>query len=167
MNRKSRIAPQDVVVMSTVQHLTPAEIAVLAGISRQQVGKILRTQGINTSKGPGGACRVIIECAMCGKTMEISRKKWGKWVKHYCSNECYYASRSNPNYYQWRHGSRIARIIISQYYPIQPEHVVHHIDGDERNNDRDNLLLFASHSDHMKHHHGKNHVEPIWDGRKV
>lgn len=167
MTHKLRITTPDVVAMATIQHLAPSEIAPIAGISRQRVWRILKDAGVNTGKGAGGATRVTCECSYCGRLHEITRKRWRMSITHYCSTDCYYASRSNPNYYQWRHGTRLARIIISQWYPIQTEHVPHHIDGDDRNNDRANLMLFASQSDHIKYHHSKNHVEPIWDGRTV
>src|SRR4051812_30521756 len=35
---------------------------------------------------------------------------------------------------------------------LQPGEVVHHRDEDVANNDPDNLKLYASQSDHMKHH---------------
>ena len=42
--------------------------------------------------------------------------------------------------------------------------VVHHKDGNDRNNDRSNLAVYASQSDHLKAHHGKTPVTPVWDG---
>jgi len=166
-SRKSTLRPQDVVVMSTVQHLAPSEIALISGVSRQWVWKILRQNGVNTAKGPGGATRVMVECSTCGRVYEVTRRRWRDATNHYCSKDCYYASRYNPNYYQWRHGTRIARVIVSQYFNILPEHVVHHKDGDERNNDRSNLSVFASQSDHTKHHRGINGIKPLWDGRMI
>lgn len=35
---------------------------------------------------------------------------------------------------------------------LEPGEVVHHIDEDRLNNHPDNLMLFASHADHMRHH---------------
>lgn len=167
MNRKSTLKPQDIVVLATNQHLSPSQIAKLAGVSRQQVWKTLKKAGVSTHKGPGGLTWVECRCNFCGKTFEIRRCRWRQSIEHFCSNECYYASRENPNYYQWRHGTRLARVVIAQYFPIQPDHVVHHIDGDDRNNDRSNLMVFANHSDHLKYHHGENHVVPLWDGSQL
>jgi hypothetical protein len=36
--------------------------------------------------------------------------------------------------------------------PLLPGEVVHHIDGDKQNNDPSNIEVFASQSEHMKHH---------------
>jgi hypothetical protein len=40
---------------------------------------------------------------------------------------------------------------------------VHHKDSDNHNNELWNLAVFASTSDHLKHHHGHK-IEPLWDG---
>ncbi len=162
--RKCALKPQDVVAMATIQHLSPAQISNLVGISRQRVWKILKKSGVNTSKGPGGITWVKCICPFCGKEFEIRRERWRNSEQHFCSKECYYASRENPGYHPWRQGQRLAKAIVSQYFHLEPENIVHHKDGNNRNNDRSNLLVFANHSDHMKFHHGKNHVEPIWDG---
>ena len=36
---------------------------------------------------------------------------------------------------------------------LEPEEVVHHINGDKLDNRIDNLALYANHSEHMKDHH--------------
>lgn len=160
---KRSLKPQDVVGLSIIQHLSPAQIAPMAGVSRQTVWKILKEQGINTSKGPGGATRVKYDCDFCGQPSEMTRARWRRNIKHYCSTECYFASLENPGYHPWKQGQRLARAIVSQYFPIPEKAVVHHKDGDNRNNDRSNLAVYASQDNHMNHHrNGKS--QPIWDG---
>lgn len=39
--------------------------------------------------------------------------------------------------------------------------VVHHIDGNRRNNSLDNLMVFQSQSDHAKWHNGNREVMPV------
>ena len=36
---------------------------------------------------------------------------------------------------------------------LQPGEVVHHIDGNDMNNDLSNLMLFSSHGEHLAYHH--------------
>jgi len=38
---------------------------------------------------------------------------------------------------------------------LEPEEVVHHVDGDAMNNDPNNLSLMANQSTHLKLHHAK------------
>lgn len=167
MNKKSLLKPQHIVDLATIQHLSPSQIAEIAGISRQQIWKTLRDNGVNTSKGPGGLTRVRYSCDFCGNLAEMNRARWRKSKEHFCSSDCYYASRENPGYHPWRQGQRLARAIVNQYIRLDPDNVVHHKDDDNHNNDRANLAVYASQSDHLKHHHNKGSVIPIWDGATV
>jgi len=58
-------------------------------------------------------------------------------------------------------GIRLARAVVAQHYPLTREQVVHHVDGNQRNNDLVNLEVYASQADHMAVHHGQA-VEPVW-----
>lgn len=62
----------------------------------------------------------------------------------------------NPNYI---HGKEIswnkkARKVYSWFLgrKLMREEVVHHIDGDIKNNEIANLMIFASHNEHLKYH---------------
>ena len=159
---KRSVKPQDIVVLYTVQHLSCSGISKLSGITRQEVWKILRSEGINTSKGKDGGTRVAVNCDFCGKEIQITRFKWRRSAKHFCSNACYFASIENPGYHPWRQGQRLARAIISQYFTLQEGNIVHHKDGDNRNNDRSNLAVYQSQANHMNHHRGGK-IKPIWE----
>lgn len=168
MNRKCQIRPQDVVSMYSVQHLSPSEIARLAGVTRQAVWKTLRQNGVVTHKGPGGGTRVKVRCDYCGIEYELTRARWRNAKEHFCDDECYYASRENPQYFQSRQGQRVARVIVSQHFNLQSEHVVHHKDGNNKNNDIINLSVYVSNGDHIKAtHHHNSIVRPVWDGAEV
>ena len=160
---KSSLKPQDIVMLATVQHLTPSQIAPIAGISRQAVWKILKEQGVKTSKKE--AAWIKYECDFCGKPSRMTRGRWRNSIKHFCCDACYFASIENLGYHPWRQGQRLARAIVSKYFQLLDGNVVHHKDGDSRNNDRSNLAVFQSHSDHMNHHRNGN-AQPIWDGCK-
>lgn len=149
---------QELVVLYTEKHLTLREIGQLKGMSATAVMKRLRSVGITRKQGE----RVERICAYCGITISQSRSQSHN-DKAYCSAEHYYAARSNPQYVEWRNGSRLARAIVSQHYRLSPIEVVHHKDGNQRHNDLANLEVYATQADHMAKHHGRQ-VAPVWDG---
>ena len=156
--RKKRVETQDVVVSYAKLHMSMAQIAALRGVTRQAVWKRIKAAGV-----PIRSARIQIDCAFCGSQFEIWRHRLKCGQKHYCSVNCYYASRENPGYRPWRQGCRLARAIVGQYFKLEPGMIVHHKDGNNRNNDRANLAVYASHSAHLRNHHGKLET-PLWDG---
>lgn len=167
MNNRNRLKPQDVTAiinLTTIHHYSPQCIAKMYSISRQAVWKMLRKHGVNTHKGPGGGTRVTVYCDYCGLKHEITRARWRHHREHFHNAECYYAHKENPQYYQSRQGQRLARAIVAQHFNLQPEHVVHHKDGNTTHNDLSNLAVYASQSDHIKATHHKNStILPIWE----
>lgn len=162
--RKSTLTPQDVVAFYTIQHLTMEEIGRIAGITRQSIRKILIKQGISPEQGEW----VTFNCDLCGRVSKKPRCYWRKRTHNYCSNECYYASLLNPNYFQSRQGQRIARVVVNQHFRLESNHIVHHKDGDTRHNDLNNLSVYSNQSNHLKAtHHNNSKILPIWDGANV
>ena len=82
----------------------------------------------------------------------------------YASRACYFNHRCRrvPSVL-WRHGQRLARAKVAEVFPLQPQHVVHHDDKDDRNNTLRNLHVFATSGDHLRYHRGMD-VSPIWCG---
>ena len=96
--------------------------------------------------------------------MRITRKRWRTRTRLFCSATHYWASREKPGYVESRRGGQLARAVVIQHFQVlESEHVVHHVDGDQRNNDLRNLEVYATHGEHMRHHHGRK-VEPLWRG---
>ena len=65
--------------------------------------------------------------------------------------------------YPWCGTDREHRVVWEREHgPIPPGAVIHHIDGDPRNNDLSNLMLCASQRDHVRLHHGWRIVDGQW-----
>ena len=156
------VKPQDVVSLYTVDHLTMQEIADRFNVTRAAISKRIRKAGITTHAGTW----VKAECSFCGSMFEKRRKTWRIRKHHFCRPACYFAYRENPGYKPWRQGQRLARALVSQYFAIPEGAIVHHKDTNQRNNNLDNLAVYLSQSDHLKHHHGNSAHAPIWDGSR-
>jgi hypothetical protein len=153
---------QKIIDFFTLQHLTHREIGKLVGLTGASVCKVLQRHNIPREAGTW----VTLQCTHCHKTIQRARHAVKSTHRLFCSKTCYYASRANPNYHQWRHGQRKAREIVRQYFHLERHHVVHHWDGDNWNYTVQNLAVFASQSDHMEYHHGV-FIPPLWDGRDI
>lgn len=160
---KRDIDTQHLVAMYTVQHLTLREIAAkLKGrMTHAGVAKRLKAAGIEARQGE----HVQLHCDFCGGAFDLVRCRWKMSEKHYCSEACYFASRENPNYIPWRYGTQLARAVVGQHFQVKGEMIVHHEDGNQRNNDLGNLRVFLNQSEHMKYHHHHAAVV-LWDGRE-
>lgn len=130
---------------------TQKRIAARFGCHKSAVSNYLRRTRTRTNHPkPAKLCG-------CGCGVPTKRKK-------YASMECYMRAVCQRPHISWRHGRRIARHVVSQVFPLEPQHVVHHVDGDNRNNSLSNLWVFACHGDHMSHHRGGITRKPIWRG---
>lgn len=135
------------------------------GISRQGVCRLLKRNGIDTSNKGG----LEVSCFTCGKLFKKPRCQVRKALHVFCSDDCYFAflkAGRGGAYVQNRHGQRIARHVVSKYFTLQEQHVVHHEDRNCLNNMLPNLRVFACQGDHIRYHRGFE-VDPIWDGSTV
>lgn len=161
--RQNKLKTQDVVVMYTEQHLTLREIGKLTEMSATAVLKRLRKAGVTRAEGT----HITVACSTCGKAIDRTRKRWKINHESFCNTQCYAVYLQNPDYNPWRQGSRIARAIVAEYFRLEPDYIVHHKDGNQRNNDRANLQVFDSQSSHLRYHHGKTLAVPLWDGASL
>jgi hypothetical protein len=165
-NVKRRINADEAVRLWTEEYYSANMIAKEMDFSRTGIVKCLNRHGIDTSKSH----RAELKCKHCGASIYLRKADARRNVeKRFCSRECYYGYlKGNSLYNEWRHGTRIARSKMAQIVNLQPEHRVHHIDGNERNNDLANLMVLASATDHGKIHRLINHgVTPIFDGSSM
>ena len=137
------------------------------GITRQAVWYALRRTGVKTPKKSS----MQVSCAMCGAVLERTRKKVRVQRQHFCDQVCYteWLERGkglgqDSRYVASRLGQRHARAIVEEYIELKPGYLVHHEDRNAKNNELDNLRVFACTGDHLRHHRG--FIVPIvWDGR--
>lgn len=163
---KKQVSTQDLVVWVNQRRLPMAEVERLSGLTRQAVNKRLKAAGcFKPRKAKGGAPGVVVavSCAYCGGEFTRRVKRVAQTRKQYCQAACYASAVSNPGFVQYRHGSRLARAVVAQHFRLLSAHVVHHKDGDQRNNDLANLAVFSDNASHVSYHRGGK-VRPIWDG---
>lgn len=106
-------------------------------------------------------------CHVCGTLVHRTPSRAKTLKRVFCSAKCYYSVRQQRPYVAWRQGQRIARQVVSVHFKLEPGYVVHHHDGNNRNNALSNLAVFRNNADHMAHHHGVTPVKPLWDGRQL
>lgn len=119
------------------------------GITRQGLYKRFRKLGLVVT-----AKRAIltVTCTTCSREFERRRCHARAVHKQYCSSECYRQAIRRPEYRQHRQSSRKARRVVREFYRLLDTDVVHHMDGDDTNNEPSNLMVFGSHADHMRWH---------------
>lgn len=81
---------------------------------------------------------------------EIAMEKHPNWKGGKTNTAQGYVSvREKTNVSKLEH-----RLVMEKHLgrKLKKDEVVHHIDGDKKNNEINNLMLFASNSDHIKHH---------------
>jgi len=140
-------------------------IAKSIGVSRQSIWKLLQKAGIDTAKET--AAWINVSCSACGT--ELKRRRCQiRAAKHlFCNAACYAAWLKHGNgqpLQEHRHHQRIGRSIVEKFFPLRPEHIVHHEDRNDFNNDPANLRVFCNQGDHVRYHRGFM-VPVLWDGR--
>jgi hypothetical protein len=135
------------------RHLTMEEIGKIYGKTRSRICQLIKMYGIPKQY----AQRFPVKCDKCGKEYALDRCRFRKTSTHYCSMTCYMLDRkvNGQGYYPDRQGQRYARQVMAKHIgrPLITQETVHHIDGNCSNNSIDNLVLFPSHSSHVKWHH--------------
>lgn len=168
MSAHPRVTPKQKVdiIEAYTTNLTPViQLAKQYGICRQAIYKILKRADVDTTKH-----KLPVSCTVCSKEIHRHKARIRHQLNHFCSTGCYHAfitaGHGNGPYIPWRHGMRIARQKVSEYFNLQPGHVCHHEDRNCYNNRLDNLRVFANNGDHIRYHRGFD-VGPVWDGSSL
>lgn len=135
------------------------ELAGRYGVTRQAICALLKRNGVDRIER-----KVPVTCGYCGKRMLRFRSR-ANGRSAYCGRRCYSKQLGTSGYQEHRHSSRLARARVSEVFLLLPGQVVHHRDGNQRNNKLSNLMVFASQADHMRWHRGggiKSGVVPVW-----
>lgn len=131
-------------------------------------------------------------CTKCGKELyrPPSQRKRGR---PFCSRQCHMAylnAELNPyrmtpevreklrkarlgtgqqKTYVKQYGRHEHRIIAAQILnrPLRPGEVVHHLDGDKRNNSPHNLIVFSSQNEHAAWHAREKEILKRWIPEEV
>lgn len=107
------------------------------------------------------------ECKHCGKYCE--KVAVPQQEPKFCSHKCYGLDKRQPTFIKngyhliYKEGHpradsrgrvRLHLIVMEEKIgrPVERHESVHHIDGNKLNNHPDNLMLFSSHHDHLRHH---------------
>ena len=158
-------AHRDIIEAYTVDLWPLQEIADVLHVSRTSVQRFLKKQGIDTSKH-----QITVSCATCGANLQRTRKRVRKQRNHFCGLDCYHSfldAGRNPSRTS-RMGQRLAREVVSKLFDLQPEHIVHHKDRNQFNNNPSNLMVFKNQGDHIKHHHSERdrHINRLTEPNK-
>ena len=140
------------------------KITEIFSITRQAIYLILKKKNVPKKRN---LPRVRVVCKTCG--IEFYKPSWRIYYKnkfHYCSKQCFYCYLTRSNTINDANGRRAGRILVSKHFNLDPKHIVHHKDKNNKNNKISNLQVFLRQKHHARHHYG--HKErPIWDGSWV
>lgn len=123
---------------------------------------------------------IKVICEECGKIVEMPPSQYKRSKHHFCSRQCHMKSMNrelNPTRmtpevrmklrvsrlgkgkgkcYEKTFGKHTHRIVAEQILgrPLEVGEIVHHIDGNKRNNDPSNLMVMTQ-SEHCRLHFKK------------
>lgn len=98
----------------------------------------------------------VLNCQHCNKSFyrRFGEQDIGERVNNFCSKDCYFEFRDSGLSYKKINSRHLHRIVAEAKIgrPLKPGEIVHHKDGNKRNNHPDNLEVLASQADHARIH---------------
>lgn len=117
-----------------------------------------------------------VQCSECGKWKRVGKQRLSQKL-HFCNKECrdvYYLKMGINYKYVWcpHHPYANSRGEVAEHRLVMEKHIrriltpeeeVHHKDGNKRNNNISNLVLYSTKRDHLRfgHPENKNNVTPV------
>ena len=121
---------------------------------------------------------VEYQCELCGARKRVPASQYKRSVRHFCSAVCrnrFYNADKNKELmtpavreklraarlgsgdatgYEKTYGRHTHRVVAEKILgrPLKKGEVVHHLDGNKRNNAPENLVVFSSQAEHAKWH---------------
>ena len=131
------------------------------GITRQAVKAYLNRRGISTSD----LKKVEVNCHFCKEPVMKYRSHIRNARYPYCSLPCYHEQLARLDYTEQRDTQRDARRSLHGLYMPTYLNAIHFIDGDFKNNDPNNLIVFENHGARRRWERAgeiKSGVIPLW-----
>lgn len=155
----------DIIASYTDRMEKVSSLAKRYAVSRAGIYEVLKRGGVDTAKG-GPNVVLFVSCCVCGKVIPKYRSEVRRTKRSFCDQGCVRTFQKHGDgqiTIVRKQSLEEARMVISKYFPIRPEHVIHRENGNDFDNDPRNLKVFACQGDHIRYHQGA--IVPIlWDG---
>jgi hypothetical protein len=153
------ISNQQLIDLYKGQRLTLRQIGKKYKVSHQNIHQRLKRLGIARN-----SLRVQVNCNTCGKSKEITYARSKKQENHYCNMDCLAMSKEKGHHKIWRREQRVSRVEVGKYFKLSGDHVIDYLDGNNKNNDINNLVVYGSEGDRLKAKQGHK-IPLVWSGK--
>lgn len=166
MNKDLNSRVDEIAKLFYEEYLSLRQIATKLNVSAVAIQKVLKKNGYDTSKEN---LKFKTNCKTCGNELIRIRSRIKKvQMGSFCDLTCYHIYLEEISIGKIsRYGQMQSRLFLYDILGELPEgSIVHHIDGNDDNTDISNLMLLASHKDHLMIHRGFGSPKILFDGSK-